>query len=217
MRGAVSAGAPSEADLQALCDTVLGRLDLSSARRQLVAISGAPGSGKSTLSAPLAAAMSARGVATEVVPMDGFHLDNSMLAPRGLLERKGAPESFDLDGFARLCAALKSSERVVYPLFDRARDIAVAGAAEVGPGCRVVIVEGNYLLLDEPGWRDLAELWDLSVRLVVPVEELEARLVQRWRDHGLDQAAAQARARGNDLANVARINAASLPSDLTWP
>ncbi|OIQ32934.1 MAG: nucleoside/nucleotide kinase family protein [Alphaproteobacteria bacterium MedPE-SWcel] len=203
--------------MQTLCDTVLGRLDLSRARRQLIAISGAPGSGKSTLSGPLAAAMSAQGFATEVVPMDGFHLDNRLLEARGLLERKGAPESFDLDGFARLCRALRSVDRVIYPLFDRARDIAIAGAAEVGPECRVAIVEGNYLLLDEPGWRDLAALWDLSLRLVVPVEELAARLVQRWRDHGLDQRAAEARARGNDLANVARIDGAPLPSDLIWP
>ncbi|MDF9304617.1 nucleoside triphosphate hydrolase [Tritonibacter mobilis] len=203
--------------LAALCQGVLERLDPRQPGRQLVALSGAPGSGKSTLSNPLAAALSAQGLLAEVVPMDGFHLDNRLLEPRGLLARKGAPETFDLEGFQRLCHALKHQERVIYPLFDRARDIAIAGAAEVGPECRVAIIEGNYLLFDAPGWRDLAAIWDVSIRLEVPMADLEARLVQRWLDHGLDHAAAVARAQGNDLANARAIEAARLPADLTWP
>ncbi|NIZ12759.1 nucleoside/nucleotide kinase family protein [Phaeobacter sp. HF9A] len=202
----------SGARIESLCDGVLDRLDLSRKGR----LCGAPGAGKSTLSAPLAAALSARGVAAEVVPMDGFHLENCLLERRGLLARKGAPESFDLNGFSRLCAALRTEDHVVYPLFDRARDIAIAGAAEVGPQCRIAIVEGNYLLLDEPGWRELAPLWDVAIRLDVPLAELEARLVQRWLDHGLSQPEAEARARGNDLANAERIAAAQLPADLVW-
>lgn len=203
--------------LAALCQGVLERLDPRQPGRQLVALSGAPGSGKSTLSNPLAAALCAQGFPAEVVPMDGFHLDNRLLEPRGLLSCKGAPETFDLEGFQRLCHALKHQERVIYPLFDRARDIAIAGAAEVGPECRVAIIEGNYLLFDAPGWRDLAAIWDVSIRLEVPMADLEARLVQRWLDHGLDHDAAVARAQGNDLANARAIEAARLPADLTWP
>ncbi|ABF63104.1 fructokinase [Ruegeria sp. TM1040] len=203
--------------LAALCQGVLERLDPRQPGRQLVALSGAPGSGKSTLSNPLAAALSAQGLPAEVVPMDGFHLDNRLLEPRGLLPRKGAPETFDFEGFQRLCHALKHQERVIYPLFDRARDIAIAGAAEVGPECRVAIIEGNYLLFDAPGWRDLTAIWDVSIRLEVPMADLEARLVQRWLDHGLNHDAAVARAQGNDLANARAIEAARLPADLTWP
>ncbi len=203
--------------IDALCSRVLDHLDLSREGRHLVALSGAPGAGKSTLSAPLAARLSARGLATEVVPMDGFHLDNHLLERRGLLARKGAPETFDLGGFARLCRALKAEEHVIYPVFDRARDLAVAGAGEVDAACRVAIIEGNYLLFDEPGWRDLVPLWDLSIRLEVPLAELEARLVQRWLDLGFARAEAEARARGNDLVNAARIAAAPLPADISWP
>ncbi len=199
-----------------LCANVRARLDLSRPGRRLVALSGAPGSGKSTLSEPLAAALTAAGIPAEVVPMDGFHLDNRLLSQRGILARKGAPESFDLAGFARLCQALKGEDQVIFPLFDRALDLAIAGAGEVGAACRVVVVEGNYLLFDEAGWRDLAGLWDLSIRIDTPLAELEARLIARWRSHGLDPAAAQARARGNDLANAARIDAARLPADLLW-
>ncbi|MFY1707919.1 nucleoside triphosphate hydrolase [Tritonibacter scottomollicae] len=202
--------------MEELCDAVLARLDLSGGGRRLVALSGAPGSGKSTLSEPLAAMLTERGVRSEVVPMDGFHLDNRLLEARGLIPRKGAPETFDLGGFARLCHALRADDEVVYPLFDRSRDLAIAGAAHVGQDCSVAVIEGNYLLFDEPGWRDLADLWDVSIRLDVPLADLEARLVQRWLTHGLDQAAAEARARGNDLANAQRIASARLPADLTW-
>jgi len=202
--------------MEELCDAVLARLDLSGGRRRLVALSGAPGSGKSTLSEPLAAMLTERGVRSEVVPMDGFHLDNRLLEARGLMPRKGAPETFDLGGFKRLCHALRADDEVIYPLFDRSRDLAIAGAAHVGQDCSVAVIEGNYLLFDEPGWRDLADLWDVSIRLDVPLADLEARLVQRWLTHGLDQAAAEARARGNDLANAQRIASARLPADLTW-
>ena len=202
--------------MEELCDAVLARLDLSGGGRRLVALSGAPGSGKSTLSEPLAAMLTERGVRSEVVPMDGFHLDNRLLEASGLMPRKGAPETFDLGGFKRLCHALRADDDVIYPLFDRSRDLAIAGAAHVGQDCSVAVIEGNYLLFDEPGWRDLADLWDVSIRLDVPLAELEARLVQRWLTHGLDQAAAEARARGNDLANAQRIASARLPADLTW-
>ncbi|WP_417838381.1 nucleoside triphosphate hydrolase [Tritonibacter scottomollicae] len=202
--------------MEELCDAVLARLDLSGGGRRLVALSGAPGSGKSTLSEPLAAMLTERGVRSEVVPMDGFHLDNRLLKARGLMPRKGAPETFDLGGFKRLCHALRADDEVIYPLFDRSRDLAIAGAAHVGQDCSVAVIEGNYLLFDEPGWRDLADLWDVSIRLDVPLADLEARLVQRWLTHGLDQAAAEARARGNDLANAQRIASAKLPADLTW-
>ncbi|MFW8595711.1 nucleoside/nucleotide kinase family protein [Cribrihabitans neustonicus] len=185
-------------------------------RRLLVGLSGAPGSGKSTLAQAAADALNQKGLRTVVVPMDGFHLDNAILKTRGLLARKGAPETFDLGGFARLLAALRQEDEVFYPVFDRARDIAIAGAGRVGPEHRVVLAEGNYLLFGEPGWRDLALLWDVSVRVRVPVPELRRRLIARWEAHGLDAEAAAARAEGNDLANAARIEAAELPADIDF-
>jgi pantothenate kinase len=119
-------------------------------------------------------------------------------------------------GLAQLVARLRSEVEVIYPLFDRERDIAVAGAGLVSADCDCVLVEGNYLLFDEPGWRELAALWDVSVRLSVPEDLLRTRLVQRWRDHGLADEAAEDRAERNDLANARRVLAAPLPADLTW-
>lgn len=195
-------------------------LQASGSRRRLVAaIAAAPGAGKSTLAAGLRAAIDRRsgGTAAAVVPMDGFHLDNAVLESRGLLARKGAPETFDAAGFVALVARLRQEEEVVVPLFDRVRDLAVAGAAVVEPRHRIVLVEGNYLLLDEAPWDRLAPLWDVTIWVEVPEDELERRLVQRWLDHGLGPEAARARALGNDIPNARRVRANSRPAMLVVP
>jgi pantothenate kinase len=178
--------------------------------RVLIAIAGPPGAGKSTLAAALADQVAG----AAVVPMDGFHLDNMVLEQRGLLARKGAPESFDAAGFLNMVTRLKRGEEVVIPVFDRARDIAIAGARVIGPEQRVLLIEGNYLLLDRAPWNGLAGCWDLTIGIEVPLPELEARLVQRWRDHGLMQAAAVARAMGNDIPNAQLVVAGSVSADL---
>ncbi|UWR75565.1 nucleoside/nucleotide kinase family protein [Phaeobacter inhibens] len=184
--------------------------------RRLVALAGAPGSGKSTLAELLVQALCANGTGAAVVPMDGFHLDNRLLSEMDLRDRKGAPESFDQAGFQRLIAAMAAEDEVIYPEFDRARDIAIAGAARVDAGVEVAVVEGNYLMFDAPGWRDLAALWDLSVRVDVPRDLLRERLVARWQAYGLSDAEAEARAEGNDMVNADRVAAAALPADVIW-
>ncbi|MGR3793264.1 nucleoside/nucleotide kinase family protein [Vannielia sp. SX4] len=185
-------------------------------RRRVVALAGAPASGKSTLAETLCAALKEREHSAQVVPMDGFHLHNPILMERGLLARKGAPETFDAMGFLHLSGRLGQEREVAFPLFDRARDIAIAGAGIVDEDCQTVIVEGNYLLFDAPVWRDLRPLWDLAVLIDVSIETLRARLVERWLAHGLSQAEATARAEGNDLANAERVNGALLAADLRW-
>lgn len=184
-------------------------------KRRLIAVAGPPASGKSTLADALGEALNARGCVACVVPMDGFHLDNAILSARGDLPRKGAPHSFDARGFLHLCRRLAREDDVYYPLFDRARDLAVAGAGMVQADCDTVIVEGNYLLLDAPIWRELMGVWDRSIALDVGMNDLHQRLVQRWLDHGLDRAAAEARAAQNDLPNARLVVEQSLKADVT--
>ena len=184
--------------------------------RWLVAIAGAPAGGKSILAANVTAAGNEAGRSARAIPMDGFHLDNEILAARGLLPRKGAPETFDADGFIHLIRRLKDGGEVVYPLFDRSRDLAIAGAAVIEAECDVAIIEGNYLLFNEAPWSALAPLWDLSVWLDTPGDVLRDRLVQRWLDHDHSPDAALARAESNDLPNARRILAACLPADVTF-
>ena len=192
-------------------------LDPGGRRRCLVAIAGTPAGGKSTLAAALTEALIARGVAAANVPMDGFHLDNGLLDQKGLRPRKGAPETFDGAGFVALMRRLLTEDDVVYPVFDRAQDQAIAGAGRVPAECRTVIVEGNYLLFDEAPWRALTDLWDLSVWVETSEETVIARCVQRWLDHGHGPDAARARAESNDLPNARRIMRARLAADVTVP
>ena len=185
-----------------------------SGHRRLVALAGAPASGKSTLAEALAADLNARGCATTIVPMDGFHLHNQILVERHLLNRKGAPQTFDAVGFLRLIERLHEEPEVFFPIFDRARDIAIAGGGVVDAECDTVIVEGNYLFLDAPNWRDLAAHWDMTIKLDVAEDVLKDRLVARWLSYGLSQDAAEARAAENDLVNAQLVDRSCVAADL---
>lgn len=183
--------------------------------RRLIAVAGAPGSGKSTTADQLADRLTARGQQTAVVPMDGFHLDNRLLDADGSRDRKGAAHTFDASGLIRLVTALQSDHAVVYPLFDRSRDIAIAGAGRVLPEVKTVLVEGNYLLLDTDPWSALAPLWALTISLALPRTVLHSRLVQRWLDHGMSPADAESWAMGNDLKNADFIAANQSAANIT--
>ncbi len=183
--------------------------------RVLIAIVGAPASGKSTLASELARRLTQQKVKTVVVPMDGFHLHNTILDARGLRPRKGAPETFDADGFLNIINRLKENVEVIAPMFDRAQDQAIAGAIEVPADTQVVIVEGNYLMFEEAPWEFLAPLWDLTARLDVPMAQLRARLIQRWLSLNYSRAVATRRAEGNDIPNAERVLKHALPCDLT--
>ena len=180
------------------------------ATRQIIAIVGPPASGKSTLADALCEKF---GAVSTVVPMDGFHLDNSILDGMGLRRRKGSPESFDVEGLCNLAQRISTQQHVYFPVFDRDRDLAIAQAGAVTHEHKLVFLEGNYLLLDEPWWRDIREHCDLSVFLDVPRDVLERRLIERWRHYGLDQDTMDQQICGNDLINFDRIIANSLQSD----
>lgn len=183
--------------------------------RVLVAISGPPASGKTTLAEELARRLNAQKCETAVVPQDGFHLDNGVLQARGDLARKGAPHTFDGAGFVHLIRRLKERADVAVPVFDRTRDLAIAGARIIPASAEVIIVEGNYLLYDDAPWFNLAPLWTLSVCLDVPMADLRARLIQRWLSHGLSSTAATHRAMSNDIPNAQSVLDRALPATFT--
>lgn len=183
--------------------------------RIIVALAGPPGAGKSMLSARLLAAMS-QGEAA-LVPMDGFHFDNVVLNAMGLRNRKGAPETFDCAGLKATLLRIRSNEGdVAVPLFDREADLARAGAAIVPAGARLILVEGNYLLLDRTPWSELATLFDLTIFIDVPMAELERRLLARWTDLGRSEEAARAWVEGNDLPNARLVIEGSRRADILW-
>lgn len=184
----------------------------------MVALAGAPGSGKSSLADELRSGLIDAGLSATVMPMDGYHFDNAVIESLGLLDRKGAPETFDIDGFFHDLQRIRSADRAVaVPVFDRDLDLARAGGRMVGTPETVVIIEGNYLLLNAPGWAELNALFDLTIMLDVPEPVLLERLIRRWRDQGFSPAAAEIRARENDLVNARLVMAESRAADLTIP
>jgi pantothenate kinase len=181
--------------------------------RMLVAIAGPPGSGKMTLAGELARRLRDQRTTAEVVPQDGFLLDNTVLDAAGLRGRKGAPETLDAAGYLHLIARLRDGEGVVAPLYDRARDIAIAGALIVPSSTRVVICTGPYLLFAEAPWHALAPMWDVTAQMQADLADLRARLIQRGLDHGLSRAASARRVETNDILNARRVQERALPAD----
>lgn len=174
--------------------------------RALLGLAGPPGAGKSTLAAELCARL---GPSAARVPMDGFHLANVVLDQLGLTARKGSPASFDVGGFRALLVRLRANEEdVIYaPEFLREIDEAVAGALPVRKDVPLIIVEGNYLLLDDGDWAGIARLFD-EIWYLCPDEALRRdRLIQRHRSYGRSTADAQAWVAGNDDLNARTIAA----------
>jgi pantothenate kinase len=183
------------------------------AKRFVVAIAGPPGAGKSTLSAALHDVLP-DGTA-EVVPMDGFHYDDIILDRRGLRARKGAPETFDFAGFEVLLKRIRAVEPdIAIPVFDRSIELSRAAAGVVSSDTRFILVEGNYLLLDEEPWSRLAPLFDFTIFVEVTRGELERRLRQRWHEHGRSDEDAIAWIASNDMPNIERVLARRRSADL---
>lgn len=183
--------------------------------RRLVAVVGPPGSGKTTFAERLAAALT-RHVAAEVVAMDGYHYDDCVLDARGHRPRKGAPHTFDVDGFAAMLARLRADDGrdVAVPVFDRHIEVARAGARIVPASARLIVVEGNYLLLDDPDWAILRPMFDTTVSLAVPLEEITARLQARWASFELTGEALRAKMEDNDLPNARLVLEHSVSADV---
>jgi pantothenate kinase len=173
--------------------------------RSIVAIAGPPGAGKSTLAQALVDDLNDQIAGTaEVIPMDGFHYDDAVLTAWGLLARKGAPQTFDIGGFISLLERLRrnAEPHVAVPVFDRGAELSRAGARIVLSETRILVAEGNYLLLDDPKWTPLRPFFDMTVMLREDQITLRNRLIARWRSFGIDEAEANAKTMNNDLPNA---------------
>lgn len=156
--------------------------------RTVVGICGPPAAGKSTLSAALADALDVHdGLSSVAVGMDGFHLSNGELDRLGLADRKGAPETFDAAGFVHLLRRLRAAEDLVYaPAYSRTLHESIGGVIPVPSTVRVIVVEGNYLLLDRGPWASVRGLLDLALYLDAPDDVRQESLVRRQLAKGLD-------------------------------
>ena len=191
--------------------------------RRLIGLAGPPGVGKSTFAEALLQAWRTRrpDAPAALVPMDGFHLAQAELERLGRAGRKGAPDTFDSAGFVALLRRLREpgpGETVYAPVFRREIEEPVAGALPVGPEVRLVITEGNYLLVDDVGaWGQVRPLLDEVWYLDVDDALRRDRLVRRHERFGRSAEAARAWVDGTDEPNARRIAATRGRADRVVP
>lgn len=185
--------------------------------RTVLGIAGAPASGKSTLALILLQTLQAAYPGrVALVGMDGFHLAHRVLEARGLATLKGAPHTYDVEGYVALLERVlhDRTTTVFAPEFHRDIEDSIAHEVEIGPDVDLVITEGNYLLLPDPRWDHVRPL--LSEAWYVHLDDAlrRQRLTARHEVFGLDSATAAAKALGGDEANAALVSAAQNAVDV---
>ncbi len=177
-------------------------------RRYLLGITGPPAAGKSTLSQLLATAVTAEhGISAEIAPMDGFHRTSAELDAVGARHRKGQPDTFDVGAFVERLKLLRESpfgHHVPWPVYDRDLHDPVPDAISFFDQ-RIAVVEGNYLLLDQPGWVEVASQLDEVWYLDAEDRVIELRLTERHLSGGKTAEQAHTKISDSDMPNARLI------------
>jgi len=187
----------------------------SAGHRRVVALAGAPASGKSsTADRIVERANVAEPGSAALLPLDGFHFDDEVLNARGWRARKGAPHTFDVGGYASALRRVRANEpSVAVPRFDRDLEIARAGAIIIEPTVRLVVTEGNWLLLDDEPWSELGELFDHTAMVMTNADTLGQRLRDRWVSQDYTAEMIRTKLEDNDLPNARLVTERSVAPD----
>ena len=181
--------------------------------RYFIALSGPPASGKSTISEKLVKDLTLKGHNSSILQMDGFHYDDQILKQKSLLLKKGAPETFDVMGFYNFLFRLQNENEVAIPIFDRSLELSRSSAVIISKETRVVIVEGNYILLKTHPWRELHKFFNSTIMINTKHEILEKRLIERWRSFNIPEEEIKQKVFENDLPNGVNVYKNSILAD----
>ncbi len=209
---------PQEA-LSRLVPHILEMESKADGKRIAIGMAGGPGTGKSTLAAELVTMLNAvKPGSAALVPMDGFHMKHAKIKAMGATDRKGAPHTFEGAAFVSFLHHLKhATEAVSGPGYSRKIEDTVDDAFTVAPDVRVLVVEGNYLLLTEGPWAGVKALLDYAVFVHVPREIVQARLMKRHGEEGLfSEERNKAHIARNDLPNYDLVEGSRERADVVF-
>ena len=181
--------------------------------RYFIALSGPPASGKSTISEKLLKDLTLKGHNSSILQMDGFHYDDQILKQKSILLKKGSPETFDVMGFLNFLFRLQNENEVAIPIFDRSLELSRSSAVIISKETRVVIVEGNYILLKTHPWRELHKFFNSTIMINTKHEILEKRLIERWRSFNIPEEEIKQKVFENDLPNGVNVYKNSILAD----
>ena len=182
-------------------------------KRYFIALAGPPASGKSTISEKLNEDLNIKGFPSDILQMDGFHLDDAILNSQNLLSRKGSPETFDVMGLKSFLIRLANEPEVIVPIFDRSLELSRSSAVTISENKKIIIVEGNYLLLNSQPWNELNNYFDSRVMIHCEESVLEKRLIDRWKGFNLTQDQINQKVYENDLPNGVYVIQNSIEAD----
>ena len=145
--------------------------------------------------------------------MDAFHYDDQILKEKNLLLKKGAPETFDVMGLLNFINRLEKESEVVIPVFDRSLELSRSSAVIISDDIKVVIIEGNYLLLKSYPWRELHKFFNSTIIVNCDERILEERLIKRWENFNLSKEIINQKVYENDLPNGVYVLKNSISPD----
>ena len=196
-----------------LLDLIATNINNSDKNRYFIALSGPPASVKSTISEKFIKDLNAKGIQSSVLQMDGFHYDDQILKDKNLLLKKGSPETFDVMGLINFVSRLQKEDEVVIPIFDRSLELSRSSAVIISKNSKVILVEGNYVLLNSYPWKQLHKFFNATIMINCEEKILEKRLIERWENFNLSKEEIDKKVYENDLPNGINVLKNSIEAD----
>ncbi|WP_440910365.1 AAA family ATPase [Candidatus Pelagibacter sp.] len=197
-----------------LISDLIKKLD-NTKNRYLIALAGPPASGKTTVSEKITKDLNLKGYPSNILQMDAFHYDNGILENKGLLSKKGSSETFDVMGLKNFLNRLNDEDEVIVPIFDRSLELSKSSAVIISKKTRVIIVEGNYLLLNSEPWKKLHNYFQSKIIIDCEEKIREERLIKRWENFNLSKEEIHKKVYENDLPNGFNVLKNSIEADYT--